>query len=110
MTSPWAWLAVAVVAQWLSVAALRASDGMRRPLWTLLTFAATIGSVGCVAVALSRGLTVAVAYGVWTGAGIALATLTGVLVFGDRLSRSQVAGLGLVIAAVVGLQVSGGGH
>lgn len=100
------WLGAAVLTQWCCVAALRASDGLRRPVLAVVTFGSMLASVGCVAVALTYGLTVAVAYGVWTGAGVALAALTGVVVFHDRLSRVQLGGVALVIAGVVTLQLA----
>lgn len=56
-------------------------------------------------VALSLGLSVAVAYGIWTGLGVALAALTGIVAFGDRMDRRQLAGLGLVLLGVVALQL-----
>lgn len=51
------------------------------------------------------GLSVAVAYGIWTGLGVALAALTGIVIFGDRMDRRQLAGLGLVLLGVVALQL-----
>lgn len=103
----WAWLGAAVLAQWTCVTALRASNGLRRVVPAVLTFTALIGSTCFVAVALTHGLTIAVAYGIWTGAGIALAALTGIVVFGDRLARGQVGGLVLVMAGVAVLQLVG---
>lgn len=109
MTAAWVWLAAGVLAQWGFIAALRVSDGLRRPRWVVATFALMIASLGAVAVAIDRGLSVAVAYGVWTGAGILLAALTGVVVFGDRLTGPQRAGLALVLAGVVALNLAGHG-
>lgn len=110
MSEGWAWLGAAVLTQWTCVAALRASDGLRRLVPAAVTFVAMIASVCCVAVALTHGLTVAVAYGIWTGAGIALAALTGIVVFKDRLARGQLCGLALVLAGVAVLQLAGAGH
>lgn len=107
MTTAWLWLAAGVLAQWGFVAALRASSGLRRPGWAVVTFVLMIASMGAVAVAIDGGLTVAVAYGVWTGAGILLAAVTGAVVFGDRLSGPQRLGLALVLAGVVALNLAG---
>lgn len=103
----WWWLLGAVLMQWLQVGALRASDGLRRVPWAVLTFAAMVTSVGCIAVSLSLGLTVALAYGIWTGAGVALAAVTGAVVFGDRLDRRQTFGLVVVLVGVALLQYAG---
>lgn len=53
-------------------------------------------------------MSLAIAYAVWTGAGIAFAALGGVVVFGDRLTRRQTVGLGLVLLGVVMLNAGGG--
>lgn len=103
----WWWLLGAVLLQWLQVAALRASDGLRRLPWAGVTYVAMIASVGCIAVSLSLGLTVALAYGIWTGAGVALAAITGAVVFGDRLDRRQTLGLMVVLLGVALLQYAG---
>lgn len=108
MSQAWLWLGAAVLTQWGCVAALRASEGLRRVGLAAITFLALLASVACISVSLTHGLTVAVAYGVWTGAGIALAAVTGVVVFKDRLTHGQVSGLILVIAGVVTLQFASG--
>ncbi|HWN29620.1 MAG TPA: SMR family transporter [Actinomycetospora sp.] len=91
----------AVVAQGLSLGAMRASDGLRRAAWVVVAFAAMGASVLLMARALDAGMSLAVGYGVWSGAGIGLAAATGSLVFGDRLARVHVAGLALVLGGVV---------
>lgn len=102
----WWWLLAAVLLQWVQVVAIRASHGLRSPGWAALTFVAMIASVGCVSVALSLGLTLALAYGIWTGAGVSLAAITGAVVFGDTLDRRQTFGLALVLVGVALLQLS----
>lgn len=95
----------AVVTQWTSIASLRASDGLRRRGLAALCLATMVASMACVSVALSLGLSVAVAYGIWTGLGVALAALTGIVGFGDRMDARQLTGLGLVLLGVVVLQL-----
>ena len=101
---PWGWLALAVVTQWASILGLRLSDGFRRTPWTALALVTTVTSIGCISVALSEGLSLAVAYGIWTGMGVALAALTGLAVFGERLGRVQAAGLVCVVLGVIALR------
>jgi multidrug transporter EmrE-like cation transporter len=103
--SAWLWLAGGVVAQVLGVTALRASDGMRRRGPAAGTFLGIGVSVVLVARALADGLSLAVGYGVWTGAGIVGAALVGAAGFGDRLGRTQLVGLGLVLVGAVVLQL-----
>ena len=101
-------LAAAVVTQVVGITALRASAGLRRPVWAVLAFAGLGASVVLVARAIDQGLSLAVGYGIWTGAGIALAALVGALLFGDRLRRVHVLGLVLVVLGVVAMNAGGG--
>ncbi len=99
------WIAVAVAVQVGGLTALRASDGLRRPALALAAYAGLVGSLLPVARAIESGMTLAVAYSIWTGAGIAFAAVTGAVVFGDRLDRRQLLGLALVLLGVVALEV-----
>ena len=54
---------------------------------------------------LQRGVPVAVAYAVWSAAGIVAITLAGVVVLGEHLGRLQVVGIALVVAGVVAMQL-----
>jgi small multidrug resistance pump len=94
-------LAGSVAAQGVSLAAMRASDGLRRARWVVVAFAAMGASVVLMSRALARGMSLAVGYGIWSGAGIALAAATGALVFHDRLARVHLLGLALVLVGVV---------
>lgn len=101
----WAWMGLAVATQWASIVALRLSDGFRRWSWAAPALGCSVASIGCVSLALAGGLTLAVAYGIWTGAGVALAAGTGALFFDDRLDRVQLLALACVVAGIVALRV-----
>jgi small multidrug resistance pump len=46
-----------------------------------------------------------VAYAIWSGAGIALITLIGWVLFGQRLDAPALIGMALIVAGVVVMQV-----
>jgi multidrug transporter EmrE-like cation transporter len=102
-----AWLAGAVLAQVVGIGGLRASAGFRRPLPTVLTLVGIGASVALMSRALVNGVSLAVGYGIWTGSGIALATLGGAAVFGDRLGRRELAGVALIVLGVVVVHAGG---
>lgn len=103
----WLYLAGGVIAQVGGITCLRMSEGMRQVVPTALTFLGIGVLVVCVARALDAGLSLAVGYGVWTGAGIASTAVVGAAAFGDRLDRTQLAGLALVLIGSLVLQLGG---
>ena len=52
-----------------------------------------------------RVIPVGIAYAVWSGVGIALITLIGFAVFGQALNAGQLAGVALIVAGVVVIQL-----
>lgn len=99
-----AWIGLAVVLQCGGLAALRASGGLRRPVLAVCAYAGLVGSIVPVGRAVEDGMALAVAYSLWTGAGIAFAAVGGVALFGDRLSRPQVVGLALLLVGLVAVE------
>ena len=90
-----------IATQAVSLGAMRAADGLRRVRWVLVAFVAMSVSVLLMSRAMVLGMSLAVGYGIWTGAGIALGAATGAVVFRDRLARPHVVGLVLVLGGVL---------
>ncbi|MEV7378631.1 DMT family transporter [Streptomyces lydicus] len=108
----WAWLLV-VVAGLLETGfavCLKLSHGLTRLFPTLAFAAFALASFGLLTLAL-RKLDVGPAYAVWTGLGAAGTAVYGMVFLGDVVSTLKILSITLVIAGVVGLQLSGsGGH
>jgi small multidrug resistance pump len=100
-------LSLSVVTQVSGMLALRLSQGMRRLAYTAACLILIAVSVGCMAQALASGLSLAVGYGVWSGAGIALSAISSRVLFHDRLTRRQILGLVLVSAGVAAVRLGG---
>jgi len=88
---------------------LKASHGFTR-LWPSVGFVVmlVLSMVG-LSIAL-KSLPVGVAYGVWVGIGAALTAVLAVVLFDEPVSVLKVVSLVLIVAGVVGLNISGGGH
>jgi quaternary ammonium compound-resistance protein SugE len=85
---------------------LKVSDGMSR-LWPTVGFAAcALISFGLLTIAL-RELEVGPAYAVWTGIGAAGTAVVGMILLGDTVSTAKLVSISLVLAGVVGLNLSG---
>jgi quaternary ammonium compound-resistance protein SugE len=88
---------------------LKASEGFTR-LWPSVGFVAMLAlSMVGLSFAL-RTLPVGVAYGVWVGIGAALTAVLAIVLFGESVSVLKVVSLVLIVAGVIGLNLSGGGH
>jgi quaternary ammonium compound-resistance protein SugE len=86
--------------------ALKLSHGMTR-LWPTVAFAAcALVSFALLTLALRR-LEVGAAYAVWTGIGASGAAAVGMLFLGDAVSALKLVSIGLVLAGVIGLSLSG---
>lgn len=85
---------------------LKLSHGMTR-LWPTAGFAAcALISFALLNLAL-RDLEVGPAYAVWTGIGAAGAATVGMVFLGEAVSTFKLLSIGLVLAGVIGLNLSG---
>ncbi|MEV7118486.1 DMT family transporter [Kitasatospora griseola] len=88
---------------------LKLSHGFTK-LWPTISFCLfALGSFGLLTLSL-RTLPVGSAYAVWTGIGAAGTALYGIVFLGESSSTLKLVSVGLVIAGVIGLQLSGSGH
>ncbi|MDB5942024.1 MAG: small multidrug resistance protein [Ramlibacter sp.] len=100
----WAVLSVAILAEVVATSALKASNGFSRP-WPSVVVVLGYGlSFYCLSIVL-RTVPVGVVYAIWSGVGIALITLAGWLFFGETLDAPAFAGLALIVAGVVVLNL-----
>jgi quaternary ammonium compound-resistance protein SugE len=85
---------------------LKLSHGISRP-WPTAGFAAcALISFGLLTIAL-KDLEVGPAYAVWTGLGAAGTAVVGMALLGDTVSTIKLVSIGLILAGVVGLNLSG---
>lgn len=88
---------------------LKLSHGFTRIGWTVGFSLFALGSFGLLTLGL-KYLEVGPAYAVWTGLGAAGTVVAGILWLDESASALKFVSVGLVLAGVVGLQLSGGGH
>jgi len=76
-------------------------------LWPTVGFAVcALISFGLLSLAVGR-LEVGPAYALWTGIGAAGTAAVGILALGESASVMKIASIGLIVAGVVGLNLSG---
>ncbi|MBV9594674.1 MAG: multidrug efflux SMR transporter [Actinobacteria bacterium] len=88
---------------------LKQSNGFTRIVPSILFAIFALGSFGLLTLAL-RNLHVGPAYAVWTGIGAAGTVLVGMIWLDESVTLLKISSVALVIAGVIGLQLSGASH
>jgi small multidrug resistance pump len=98
-------LALAIVSEVVATVSLKLSEGFSRLGPSVVVVVGYLLAFGLLSQALSRGLGVSVAYGVWAAAGVALVAVAGAVLLGESLTWVQVGGIALVIGGVLALEL-----
>jgi small multidrug resistance pump len=102
-------LFLAIVAEVVGTSLIKFTDGFTR-LWP------TVATLGCYGVAFLflaqtvKSVPVSVAYAMWSGLGTAAIAAVGAAFLGEPLTVAKVAGIGLIVAGVVILNLGGAAH
>jgi small multidrug resistance pump len=97
----------AIFAEVVATSLLKSTDGFTR-LWpTVVCLVGYAVSFALLAVSISRGMQTDVAYALWSAIGTAAIVLIAVLFLGSPMSVAKAVGVGLIIAGVVTLNMSG---
>lgn len=96
----WLILSFAIFAEVVATTAMKYTEGFSKPIPTIVTLV----GYGLSFFALSKILDqipLAIAYAVWSGAGISLVGFIAWFWFGQKLDTGALIGIGLIIAGVV---------
>ncbi|WP_285729239.1 multidrug efflux SMR transporter [Nocardiopsis sp. ATB16-24] len=104
---PWLWLAGAIIAEVIATTSLKFSEGFTRPAPSVVVVVGYVGAFFMLSQALTRGMNLGVAYGVWAAVGIALVAMIGTVFLGETLTWVQVGGIAMIIAGVMALEMGG---
>lgn len=105
MNQAWVLLVVAGLLEIGWAMGLKATAGFTRPIPTLLTLIAMVGSLLLLARAV-QVLPIGTAYAVWVGIGAAGAVVFGILIYGEGVSPLKIISLLAVLGGIVGLKLS----
>ena len=100
MSQPWTLLLLAITAEVIGTSCLRLSEGMTRPIPTLLVFGAytiAMALLSKVVLSIPLGLT----YALWSGIGTVVIVLVGRFAYSQMLNPTQLIGIGLITAGVM---------
>jgi small multidrug resistance pump len=107
--NPWLLLVLAIAAEVIGTSCLRLSAGMTRPGPTLVVLAA-YGTAMLLLAQVVQALPLGLTYALWSGIGILAIVLVGVLAYRQIPTPGQLAGMALITAGVVVVNVSGPAH
>ena len=103
----WWALAGAIALEVIATMSLRASEGLRKKIWLLPLEVGYLASFWLLSLSLSLGMPVGIAYGIWSACGVALVAVIAKFVFGEPLTLLMGAGIALIIAGVVMIELVG---
>lgn len=104
-------LIIAILAEVAATSALKASDGFSNLVPSVVVVVGYGAAFYFLSLAL-KTIPMGVAYAIWSAVGIVLISLVGWIVFAQKLDFAALAGLGLIVAGVLVLNVFSGtaGH
>jgi small multidrug resistance pump len=102
---PWLFLVGAILTEVAATTALKLSEGFSRLVPSIVVVVGYVAAFALLSQALTRGMAIGVAYGVWAAAGVALVAVIGAVFLGEGMTWVQAGGIALVIAGVLALEL-----
>jgi small multidrug resistance pump len=93
-------LTLAIICEVTATLSLRMA-GVGTKIWLIPTFILYPVSFALLALTLSHGMTIGVAYGIWTASGVALTAIAGRVLFKERLTWVSTLGIALIAGGVI---------
>jgi small multidrug resistance pump len=98
----------AILFEVVGTVSLKLSEGFTKVIPSVVVVVGYLASFFLLGIGLNKGLSVSVAYAIWSGAGTALVALAGVFLFKEQISTLGFVGIALIIAGVIFLQFGSG--
>ncbi|MDR1528837.1 MAG: multidrug efflux SMR transporter [Burkholderiales bacterium] len=102
-------LFIAILSEVAATSALKSSAGFTRLYPSLLVVLGYGISFYFLSLAI-RVIPIGIAYALWAGIGIALITIVGAVVFNQHLNFPTIAGIGMILAGVITINLCSGGN
>lgn len=103
----WLFLVSAIILEIGGTLSLKLSEGFTRVLPTVGIVVFYLGSFACLIMAL-KSFHLGFVYAVWSGIGITVVAIASHFLFAEPMPPMKILSLALIIAGVVGLNLSGG--
>ncbi|MCG7593420.1 DMT family transporter [Mycobacterium sp. C3-094] len=93
-------LTAAIVSEVTGTLALRVAAGGRRAFYGVVIVGYVVAFT-LLSASLQRGMPLGIAYGIWAAAGVALTAAASRILFREPLTRTMLAGMALIVAGVL---------
>ncbi len=103
--SAWLYLAFGILFEVIGTSSMKMSNGFTQPLPTIICITGFTFALFMLSQSV-KSLDISVVYAIWSGAGVALIAMIGVFFFGEIMTPRRLFFLLLIIAGVIGLQLS----
>lgn len=101
----WIFLIIAGICEIIWALGLKYSNGLTKPLETVITVIFMVLSIYLLALA-TKQIPLGVAYTIWVGIGAVGAFLGGILLFDEKVNIAQIMFFFVIIIGIVGLKIS----
>jgi small multidrug resistance pump len=98
------YLAIAIIAEVIATSALKASEGFTKAVPSVLVVIGFGVAFYCLSLVL-KTIPMGVAYAIWSGLGIVLISIAGLILFGQKLDLPAIIGMALIVSGVVVMNV-----
>ena len=105
----WFFLISAILLEVAGTTAMKFSEGFTKTLPSILMAVLFIASLAMLTLALKK-FEIGMAYAIWSGIGTALIAVIGIYLFDETATLVKFLSIALIIAGVVGLNLSGAKH
>ncbi|MBA1243069.1 DMT family transporter [Pseudomonas japonica] len=98
------YLAIAICAEVIATVSMKAVKGFSTPLPLVLVIVG-YGIAFFMLTLVVRSIPVGIAYAIWAGMGIVMVSIAALFIYGQRLDVPAMAGMALIVAGVVVIQL-----
>lgn len=105
----WVFLVLGIISEVLGTTSMKISEGFTKLLPSILIFVFYGLSLTLVTLAL-KNIDVSIAYSIWSGLGTAIIATVAIVYFKESISPIKILSILMIIAGVIGLNMSGGTH
>jgi small multidrug resistance pump len=98
------YLAIAICAEVIATASMKAVKGLSTPLPLILVIAGYATAFWMLTLVV-RTIPVGVAYAIWAGMGIVMVSIAALFIYGQKLDTPAILGMALIVCGVVVIQL-----